>query len=187
MINGGKLWITNGTVADVAVIWANTSDEPGGRGIRGFVVPTDTPGFAAHAIHHKLSLRASVTAELTLDEVRVPSDAAFPEVTGLKGPLSCLSEARYGIVWGCLGAARTALEVARRYSIERTETTRPTMARAKMTRPAKTPRKKLRTPHDRMPGPPAKAPRDDEIRQRKAGIPVSACPITRVCISTVPS
>ena len=70
---------------------------------------------------------------------------------------------------------------------ERTETTRPTMARAKMTRPAKTPRKKLRTPHDRMPGPPAKAPRDDEIRQRKAGIPVSACPITRVCISTVPS
>jgi glutaryl-CoA dehydrogenase len=125
VINGGKLWITNGTVAEVAVIWANTSDEPGGRGIRGFVVPTDTPGFAAHAIHHKLSLRASVTAELTLDEVRVPGDAAFPEVTGLKGPLSCLSEARYGIVWGCLGAARTALEVARRYSIERTQFGKP--------------------------------------------------------------
>ena len=125
VITGRKMWITNGSIADVAVIWANTTDEPGGRGIRGFVLPTDTPGFAAHEIHHKLSLRASVTAELTLDEVRLPGDAVFPDVTGLKGPLSCLSEARYGILWGALGAARTCLEAARRYSIERTQFGRP--------------------------------------------------------------
>ncbi len=125
VITGRKMWITNGSIADVAVIWANTTDEPGGRGIRGFVLPTDTPGFAAHEIHHKLSLRASVTAELTLDRVRLPGDAVFPDVTGLKGPLSCLSEARYGILWGALGAARTCLEAARRYSIERTQFGRP--------------------------------------------------------------
>ena len=125
ILTGRKLWITNGPIADVAVIWANTTDEPGGRGIRGFVLPTDTPGFAAHEIHHKLSLRASVTAELTLDGVRLPGDAVFPDVTGLKGPLSCLSEARYGILWGALGAARTCLEAARRYAIERTQFGRP--------------------------------------------------------------
>ena len=125
VITGRKMWITNGSIADVAVIWANTTDEPGGRGIRGFVLPTDTPGFAAHEIHHKLSLRASVTAELTLDRVRLPGDAVFPDVTGLKGPLSCLSEARYGILWGALGAARTCLEAARRYAIERTQFGRP--------------------------------------------------------------
>ena len=125
ILTGRKLWITNGSIADVAVIWANTTDEPGGRGIRGFVLPTDTPGFAAHEIHHKLSLRASVTAELTLDRVRLPGDAVFPDVTGLKGPLSCLSEARYGILWGALGAARTCLEAARRYAIERTQFGRP--------------------------------------------------------------
>ena len=125
ILTGRKLWITNGSIADVAVIWANTTDEPGGRGIRGFVLPTDTPGFAAHEIHHKLSLRASVTAELTLDGVRLPGDAVFPDVTGLTGPLSCLSEARYGILWGALGAARTCLEAARRYAIERTQFGRP--------------------------------------------------------------
>ena len=125
ILTGRKLWITNGSIADVAVIWANTTDEPGGRGIRGFVLPTDTPGFAVHEIHHKLSLRASVTAELTLDRVRLPGDAVFPDVTGLKGPLSCLSEARYGILWGALGAARTCLEAARRYAIERTQFGRP--------------------------------------------------------------
>ena len=125
VLTGQKMWITNGTIADVAVIWANTTDKPGGRGIRGFVVPTDAAGFAAHPIHHKMSLRASVTAELTLDEVRLPSDAAFPDVIGLKGPLSCLSEARYGIIWGAMGAARSALESARRYSVERTQFGRP--------------------------------------------------------------
>jgi alkylation response protein AidB-like acyl-CoA dehydrogenase len=119
------MWITNGSIADVAVVWANTTDEPGGRGIRGFVVPTDTPGFAAHEISHKMSLRASVTAELTLDRVRLPADAVFPDVTGLKGPLACLSEARYGIVWGALGAARSSLDAARRYSMERIQFGRP--------------------------------------------------------------
>ena len=111
ILNGRKMWITNGTVADVAVVWARTDE-----GIRGFVVPTDTPGFAAPEIKHKGSLRASVTAELVLDSVRLPADAAFPEVTGLRGPLSCLTEARYGIVWGALGAARTCYETALEYA-----------------------------------------------------------------------
>src|SRR6201996_6725548 len=100
ILNGRKMWITNGTVADVAVVWAQTDD-----GIRGFVVPTDTPGFSAPEIKHKGSLRASVTAELVLDSVRLPADAALPSVTGLRGPLSCLTEARFGIFWGALGAA----------------------------------------------------------------------------------
>ena len=123
VLDGSKMWITNGTIADVAVVWANAGEEHGG--IRGFVVPTDTPGFEAHEITHKMSLRASVTAELTLRGVRLPADAVLPDVTGLKGPLACLSEARYGIVWGCLGAARSALETARRYSMERTQFDRP--------------------------------------------------------------
>ena len=89
ILNGSKMWITNGSVADVAVIWAQTED-----GIRGFVVPTDTPGFSARLIKHKMSLRASVTSELVLDGVRLPNDAVFPEVRGLVGPLSCLNEAR---------------------------------------------------------------------------------------------
>ncbi|MCB1300439.1 MAG: acyl-CoA dehydrogenase family protein, partial [Tetrasphaera sp.] len=92
ILNGSKMWITNGSVADVAVVWAQTDE-----GIRGFVVPTDTPGFSAPMIKHKMSLRASVTSELVLDDVRLPGDAVFPEVRGLKGPLSCLNEARYGI------------------------------------------------------------------------------------------
>ena len=92
-------------IADVAVVWANAGED---GGIRGFVVPTDTPGFAAHEINHKLSLRASVTSELTFEDVRLPADAVLPDVTGLKGPLSCLTEARFGIVWGALGAARAS-------------------------------------------------------------------------------
>ncbi|WP_151083366.1 acyl-CoA dehydrogenase family protein [Nocardioides cynanchi] len=120
VLNGSKMWITNGTFADVAVVWAQTDD-----GIRGFVVPTDTKGFEAHKIKRKLSLRASVTAELSFDDLRLPADAAFPEVRGLKGPLSCLNEARFGIVWGVVGAARACLEEALAYTGEREQFGRP--------------------------------------------------------------
>ncbi|TDU03556.1 glutaryl-CoA dehydrogenase [Streptomyces sp. 846.5] len=120
VLDGRKMWITNGSVAGVAVVWAQTDD-----GIRGFVVPTDTPGFSAPEIKHKGSLRASVTSELVLDGVRLPAAAAFPEVRGLKGPLSCLNQARYGIVWGALGAARSCMEAAREYSIGREQFGRP--------------------------------------------------------------
>ena len=120
VLDGAKMWITNGSIADVAVVWAQTDD-----GIRGFVVPTDTAGFSAPEIKHKLSLRASVTSELVMDGVRLPADAVFPEVRGLKGPLACLSEARYGIVWGALGAARDSLDTARRYSMQRQQFGRP--------------------------------------------------------------
>ncbi len=119
VLTGTKMWITNGSVADVAVVWAQTDEGTDGRGIRGFVVPTDTPGFSAPTIKHKLSLRASVTSELVLDEVRLPASAAFPEVRGLRGPLSCLNEARFGIVFGSLGAARDCLETAIQYAGER--------------------------------------------------------------------
>ncbi|GAB2665006.1 acyl-CoA dehydrogenase family protein [Gordonia jinhuaensis] len=119
VLNGTKMWITNGSVADVAVVWAKTDLEEGARGIRGFVVPTDTPGFSAPEIKHKMSLRASVTAELVLDGVRLPADAMLPEVAGLRGPLSCLNEARYGIVFGALGAARDCLETALDYTADR--------------------------------------------------------------------
>ncbi|GAA1502033.1 acyl-CoA dehydrogenase family protein [Nocardioides humi] len=114
VLTGTKMWITNGSVADVAVVWAQTDD-----GIRGFVVPTDSAGFAAPEIKRKMSLRASVTSELVLDGVRLPASAAFPEVRGLRGPLSCLSEARFGIVFGALGAARDCLETAIAYARER--------------------------------------------------------------------
>jgi glutaryl-CoA dehydrogenase len=114
VLSGSKMWITNGTVADVAVVWANTQD-----GIRGFVVPTATAGFSANAVKHKLSLRASDTAELVLDNVRLPESAMLPEVQGLKGPLSCLSEARFGIVFGVVGAARDCLSTAIDYSLSR--------------------------------------------------------------------
>ncbi len=114
VLSGRKMWITNGSIASVAVIWARTDD-----GIRGFVVPTDTPGFTAPEIRHKGSLRASVTSELVLDDVRLPADAVFPEVHGLRGPLSCLNEARYGILWGALGAARTCYETALTYASSR--------------------------------------------------------------------
>ena len=124
VLDGRKMWITNGSIADVAVVWARAEDG-GSSEIRGFVVPTDAPGFSAPLIKHKLSLRASVTSELVLDGVRLPADAVLPEVRGLKGPLSCLNEARYGIVWGALGAARSSLDAARRYSMEREQFGRP--------------------------------------------------------------
>ncbi len=122
VLTGNKLWITNGSIADVAVVWAQTDEgDPSrpGSGIRGFVVPTSTPGFSAPAVKHKLSLRASVTSELVLDAVRLPASAVLPEVRGLKGPLSCLNEARFGIVFGALGAARDCLETAIAYAGQR--------------------------------------------------------------------
>ena len=114
VLTGTKMWITNGSVSDVAVVWARTDE-----GVRGFVVPTDTPGFSAPEIRRKLSLRASVTSELVLDGVRLPADAVLPEVRGLKGPLSCLNEARFGIVFGAVGAARDCLETTIAYAQER--------------------------------------------------------------------
>jgi glutaryl-CoA dehydrogenase len=120
ILDGSKMWITNGSVADVAVVWARTDD-----GIRGFVVPTDTPGFTANEIHRKMSLRASITSELVLDGVRLPADAVLPGVVGLRGPLSCLNEARFGIVFGTMGAARDCLETALSYSIDREQFDRP--------------------------------------------------------------
>jgi glutaryl-CoA dehydrogenase len=120
VLNGTKMWITNGGVAGVAVVWARTDD-----GIRGFVVPTETPGFTANDIERKISLRASVTSELVLDDVRLPEDAVLPEVTGMRGPLSCLSEARYGIVWGSMGAARACFEAALDYAKTRTQFGKP--------------------------------------------------------------
>lgn len=120
ILNGSKMWITNGSIADVAVVWAGTDD-----GIRGFIVPTDSVGFTANLIHKKLSLRASVTSELVFDNIRLPSDAILPEVRGLKGPLSCLNEARFGIMFGAVGAARACYESALKYSLERVQFDKP--------------------------------------------------------------
>ena len=120
VINGSKMWITNGGIADIAIVWARTE-----KGIRGFMVPADTAGFSTHDIHQKLSLRASVTSELILDDVRLPGSAVLPGVTGLKGPLSCLNEARYGILFGAVGAARSCYEAALDYSLERAQFGRP--------------------------------------------------------------
>jgi glutaryl-CoA dehydrogenase len=114
VLDGSKMWITNGSVADVAVVWAQTD-----QGIRGFVVPTDTEGFSAPEIKQKMSMRASVTSELVLDGVRLPADAMLPNVKGLRGPLSCLTEARFGIIFGSIGAARDCLEATIRYAGER--------------------------------------------------------------------
>jgi glutaryl-CoA dehydrogenase len=114
VLNGTKMWITNGSVADVAVVWARAED-----GVRGFLVPTDSPGFSAPEIKHKLSLRASITSELVLEDVRVPASAMLPGAQGLSGPLSCLTEARFGIVFGSLGAARDCLETTIAYTRER--------------------------------------------------------------------
>jgi glutaryl-CoA dehydrogenase len=114
LLTGNKLWITNGSVADVAIVWAQTDD-----GIRGFVVPTDSSGFSATEIKRKLSLRASVTSELVLDDVRLPASAQLPHANGLSGPLSCLSEARFGLVFGALGAARDCLEATIAYAGQR--------------------------------------------------------------------
>jgi len=120
VLTGGKMWITNAPVADVAVIWARADE-----GVVGFAVPTGTPGFSAREVKLKLSLRASSTGEITLDDVRLPDSARLPEARGLKAPLSCLTEARFGIIWGALGAARDCLETAIQYAISREQFGRP--------------------------------------------------------------
>ena len=121
IIDGSKMWITNGGIADVAVVWARCDDER----VRGFVVPTDTPGFVANEVLRKQSLRASVTSELAFEDMRLPASAALPGVASMRGPLSCLSEARYGIVWGVTGAARRCLESALDHAMTRTQFDRP--------------------------------------------------------------
>ena len=120
VLSGTKMWITNGSIADIAVVWANTAE-----GIRGFLVPRGTHGFTTRDIHKKLSLRASITSELHLDDARLPAHAVLPGVSGLKGPLSCLTEARYGISWGVTGAARTCLESAIEYALTREQFGKP--------------------------------------------------------------
>jgi glutaryl-CoA dehydrogenase len=120
VLHGQKMWITNGSVSEVAVVWARTEE-----GVKGFLVPKGTKGFTTQDIHKKMSLRASVTSELLLDDVRLPEDAVLPEVSSLKGPLSCLNEARYGIVWGAIGAARACFEAALDYSLDRTQFGKP--------------------------------------------------------------
>src|SRR5256884_2373013 len=120
ILNGTKMWITNGGLAHLAVVWAKTED-----GIRGFLVERGTPGFTTSDIHHKLSLRASVTSELHFEECRVPAENMLPNVRGLRGPLSCLNEARYGIAWGATGAARACYEVALDYAKSRVQFNRP--------------------------------------------------------------
>jgi glutaryl-CoA dehydrogenase len=114
VINGAKMWITNGNLAHIAIVWAQTDD-----GIQGFIVPTDTKGFAAQEVHKKMSLRASVTSALFLDNVRVPDAQRLPNVKGLKGPLGCLTQARYGITWGPIGAAQACLQEVLAYTQER--------------------------------------------------------------------
>ena len=120
VLTGTKMWITNGSIADVAVIWAQTED-----GIRGFVVDTKTPGYQARTLDRKMSLRASITAEIVLDNVRLPGSAVLPGVTGIKGPLSCLNEARFGILFGAVGAARDCYETALDYTLNRTQFGKP--------------------------------------------------------------
>ena len=120
IIDGSKMWITNGTIADIAIVWARTDD-----GIRGFIVPTDSDGFEAQPIHRKASLRASVTAELSFDGVRVPDDFRLPGVSSMRGPLSCLNEARFGILFGAVGAARACYESALTYAGSREQFDRP--------------------------------------------------------------
>jgi glutaryl-CoA dehydrogenase len=120
VLSGAKMWITNGSVADIAVVWASTEE-----GVRGFLVPRDTPGFTTNDMHKKMALRASVTSELHFDDVRLPADAMLPGVQGLKGPLSCLSEARFGILWGVTGAARDCFEAAVAYAGSREQFGKP--------------------------------------------------------------
>jgi glutaryl-CoA dehydrogenase len=120
VLNGTKMWITNGGIADLAVVWARAEE-----GVLGFLVPTDTPGFSTRDIDRKLSLRASVTSELVLDDCRLPGDAMLPGVRGMRGPLSCLDEARYGIVWGAMGAARACFASALDYATSRVQFDRP--------------------------------------------------------------
>ena len=123
VINGTKMWISNGPFAAVAIIWARTDD-----GVRGFIVPTDVPGFSAPEIKGKLSLRASKTSELVLDDVRISDSFRLPGVSSMRGPLSCLSEARYGIAWGAMGAARTCYETALAYAKSRVQFNKPIAA-----------------------------------------------------------
>ena len=123
ILNGSKMWITNGNIADVAIVWAHTDN-----GIEGFVVPTNTPGFKANLVKHKMSLRASITSELVFENVRLPASAVLPEVQTLRGPLSCLSEARFGILFGVVGAARDCLETAIDYQLNRHQFNRPLAA-----------------------------------------------------------
>jgi glutaryl-CoA dehydrogenase len=120
VLNGTKMWITNGGIAGVAVVWARTDE-----GIRGFIVPRGTAGFSTNDIKHKVSLRASVTSELVFEDCRLPANAVLEGVVGLRGPLSCLDEARYGIVWGAMGAARACFEAAREYALSREQFGRP--------------------------------------------------------------
>jgi glutaryl-CoA dehydrogenase len=120
LLRGTKMWITNAPIADVAVVWARTAE-----GIRGFAVPMATPGVTANEVRHKLSLRASSTGEIVLDEVRLPGGALLPGAAGLSAPLSCLTEARHGIAWGALGAARDCLETAIAYACDREQFGRP--------------------------------------------------------------
>jgi glutaryl-CoA dehydrogenase len=120
ILTGTKMWITNGGIADIAVVWAQTED-----GVRGFLVPKQIPGFTTKDIERKLSLRASVTSELVFDDCRLPADAVLPGVTGMRGPLSCLNEARFGITWGVMGAARSCYETALEYSKSRVQFGKP--------------------------------------------------------------
>jgi glutaryl-CoA dehydrogenase len=120
VLNGTKMWITSGGIADLAIVWARTDD-----GVRGFIVPKGTRGFATHDIHRKLSLRASVTSELVFEDCHLPADAVLPGVQGMRGPLSCLGEARYGIVWGAMGAARACYESALEYAKTRVQFGKP--------------------------------------------------------------
>jgi glutaryl-CoA dehydrogenase len=120
VLDGTKMWITNGGIADVAIVWARTDD-----GVRGFVVPTDTPGFSTRDVPPKVSLRASITSELVLEDVRLPADAVLPGVTGMRGPLSCLNEARFGILFGAVGAGRACYESALDYAGTREQFDRP--------------------------------------------------------------
>jgi glutaryl-CoA dehydrogenase len=120
VLDGTKMWITNGGIADLAVVWARAEE-----GVRGFLVPTDTTGFSTRDIDRKLSLRASVTSELVLEGCRLPGDAVLPDVKGMRGPLSCLNEARYGIVWGAMGAARACFASALEYATTRVQFDRP--------------------------------------------------------------
>jgi glutaryl-CoA dehydrogenase len=120
VLNGTKMWITNGGMAAVAVVWARTDD-----GVRGFLVPRGTPGFSTRDVGHKLSLRASTTSELAFEDCRVPDEARLPEATSLRAPLSCLDEARFGILWGVVGAGRACYEAALEYSGTRTVFGRP--------------------------------------------------------------
>jgi glutaryl-CoA dehydrogenase len=120
ILNGTKMWITNGSIADIAVVWAKTEE-----GVRGFIIERGTPGFTTSDVHHKLSLRASITSELHFEDCRIPIENMLPNVRGMRGPLSCLNEARYGIAWGAVGAARACYEVALNYAKSRIQFNRP--------------------------------------------------------------